>query len=84
MKTVLVSVCLIFLVRASFCMYWVYPAKKVRQYSEIKIQNPCENEYKKYCLNGDACYYIIDDYAVGCNCSWLNGGKPCEKYMWWT
>ena len=52
MKTILVSVCLIVLVTASFFMYWVYPEKNVGQYSEIKTQNPCENEYKKYCLNG--------------------------------
>ena len=54
-KTILVSVCLILLVTASFCMYWVYPEKTVRQYSEIKFQKPCENEYKKYCLNGGEC-----------------------------
>ena len=33
-------------------MYWVYPEKNVVQYNEVKIQNPCRNEYKKYCLNG--------------------------------
>ena len=38
MKTVLVYVCLIVLVTASFCMYWVYPEKNVGQYSEIKVQ----------------------------------------------
>ena len=45
MKTVLMSVRLILLVTASFCMYWVYPEKNVGHYSEIKIQNRCENEY---------------------------------------
>ena len=44
MKTDLVSVCLILPVAASFCMYWDYPEKNVGQYSEIKTQNPCENE----------------------------------------
>ena len=53
------------------------------QYSEIKIQNPSGNEYKKYCLNGGECYYLIED-IVGCNCTWFCGGKRCEKYMWWT
>ena len=55
METVLVSVCLTVLVTASFCMYWVSPEKNVGQYSEIKIQNPCEKEYKKDCLNGGEC-----------------------------
>ena len=55
MKTVLVSVCLIVLVTASFCKYWVYPEKIVGQYSEIRVQNPFENEYNKYCLNGGEC-----------------------------
>ena len=56
MKTVLVSVCLILFVTASFCMFWVYPENKVGQYSEMKIQKPWENEHKKYCLNGGECY----------------------------
>ena len=60
MKTVLVSVCLILLVTASFCMYWVYPEKNVGQNREIKIETPCENELKKYCLNGGECFYLID------------------------
>ena len=67
MKTVLVSFCLILLVTASFCMYWVYAEKKVGQKSEIKIQNPCEKEYKKNWLNGGECYYLIDEDIVGCN-----------------
>ena len=65
-------------------MYWINPEKKVGQYSEIKIQKPCENEYEKYCLNGGECYYLIDDDIVGCNCTWFYGGKRCEKYKWWT
>ena len=48
-------------------MYWVYPEKNVGQYSGIKVQNPCENEYKKYSLNGGEGYYLIDEDFVGCN-----------------
>ena len=81
MKKVLVSVCLILLVTASFCRYEVYPEKNVGQNSGIKIQNPFENEYKKYCLNGGECYYLNDENIVGCNCTWFCGGKRCEKYM---
>ena len=65
-KTIPVFVCLILVETASFCVYWVYPEKNVLQYSEIKIQNPCENEYKKYCLNGGECYYLYDEDIVGC------------------
>ena len=54
------------------------------QYTEIKIQIPCENEYKKYCLNGGECHYLFNEDIVGCNCTWFYGGKCCEKYMWWT
>ena len=75
MKAVLESVRLILMVTASFCMYWVYLEKKVGQYSEIKIQNPGENEYKKYCSNGGESYYLIDEDIVGCNCTWFYGGK---------
>ena len=81
-KTVLVSACLIFFVTASFCMYLgFYPGKKVRQHVEIKIQNTCENEYNDYCLNGSECYDLVDEDIVGCNCTWLNGRKRCEKNM---
>ena len=66
-KLFLGSVCLMSLVAASFCMYWVYPEKKEGKDSEIKIQNPCENEYKEYCLNGGECYYLNDEDIVGCN-----------------
>ena len=81
-KTTLVSVCLILIVTASFCIYRVCPDKKLRHHSGIKIQNLCENECKKYCLKGGECYYLVDEDIVGCNRTWLYGGKRCEKYMW--
>ena len=71
MKTILVFVCLVVLVTASFCMYWVYPEKNVGHYSEIKIQNLCENEYKKYRLNGGEGFSVIDEDIAGWNCTWL-------------
>ena len=83
-KTNLVSVCLILLVTASFCIYRVYPKKKVGQHSEIKIQSTCENEYKKYCLNGGECYWLIEEDVLGCDYTWFYGGKRCETYMLWN
>ena len=80
-KRVLVSVGLILLLTASFFMYWVYPEKKMGQYSEIKFQNPCGNEYNRYCLNGGQFFNLIDEDAVDYNCTWLYGGKRCEEYM---
>ena len=38
---------------------------RVGHQSEIKSQGPCENEYKKYCLNGAECYYLVDEDFVG-------------------
>ena len=70
MKSILVSVCLAFLVTESFCMYWLYSEKTVGQCSEIKIQNPRETENKKYCLNRGEGYYLIDQDIVGCNCTY--------------
>ena len=46
--------------------------------SKIKSQGLCENEYRKYCLNGGDCYYLVDEDIVGCNCTWLFGRKRCE------
>ena len=67
---------------AGFYTYQVNP--KVGQHSEIKSARHCEKEYKKYCMNGGECYYLVDEGIVACNCTWLYGGKRCEKYMWWT
>ena len=35
-------------------------------------------------MNGRECFYQVDEDIVACNCTWLYGGKRCEKYMWWT
>ena len=82
-KQVVVSISLILLVAASFRKYQAQTENKVGHHSKIKSQGPCENEYKKYCLNGGECYYLADEDFVGCNCTRLYGGKRCEKYMWW-
>ena len=82
-KTVLIVAALL-LAATSFCFYQANTENKVGDHREIKIESPCEKEYKKYCLNGGECYYLVDEDTVGCNCTWLYGGKRCEKYMWWT
>ena len=82
-KAVVVSISIMLLVAASFCIYQALTENKVGHHSKIKCQAPCENEYKKYCLNGVDCYYLIDEDIVGCNCTWLYGGRRCEKYIWW-
>ena len=80
-KTVLI-VAVLLLAAAGFYTYQVHP--KVRQHSEIKSESPCEKEYKKNCMNGGECFYLVDEDNVACNCTWLYRGKRCEKYMWWT
>ena len=65
------------LAATSFCIYQVNP--KVGHHGEIKSESSCEKEYKKYCLNGGECYYLDDEDILGCNCTWLYGGKRCEK-----
>ena len=82
-KAVVVSISLILLVAASFCICPAQTENKVGHHSKIKSQSLRENEHKKYCLNGGKCYYLVDEDIVGCNCTWLYGGKRCEKYMWW-
>ena len=82
-KAVVVSISSILLVAASFCIYQAQTENKVGHHSEIKSQGRCENEYQKYCLNGGKCYYLVDEDIVGCKCTWLYGGKRCEKYMCW-
>ena len=82
-KEVVVSISINLLVAASCCIYQAQTENKVGHHSKIKSQGPCENEYKRYCLNGGECFYLVDEDVVGCNCTWLYGGKRCEKYMWW-
>ena len=82
-KTVVVSISLVLLVVAGFCINQAHTENKVGHHSKIKSQGLCENEYKKYCLNGGECYYLVDEDIVGCNCTWLYMRKRCENYMWW-
>ena len=82
-KAVVVSMSLISLVAASFCIYQAHTENEVGHHSKIRSQGPCENEYKKYCLKGGECYFLNDEDIVGFNCTWLYGGKRCEKNMWW-
>ena len=82
-KTVII-VAAVVLAATGFCIYQAQTEKKVELHSEIKSEGPCEKEYKKYCLNGGECYYLVDQAILACNCTWLYGGKRCEKYMWWT
>ena len=72
------------LLAAGLCINQVNSERKVGHHSEIKSESPCTKEYKKYCLNSGQCYYLVDEDIVACNCTWLYGGKPCEKYMCWT
>ena len=55
-KAVVVSISIILLVAASFCIYHAHTENKVGYLSKIKNQGPCENELKKYCSNGGDCY----------------------------
>ena len=54
-KTVSI-VAVLLLAAAGFYTYQVKSETKVGHYSEIKSEGPCENEYKKYCMNGGECY----------------------------
>ena len=78
-KAVVVSISLIRLVASSFCIYQAHTENKAGHYSKIKSRGPCENEYKKYCLNGGECYYLVDEDIVSCNYTWLYGAKRCEN-----
>ena len=83
-KAVVLSISLILLVAASFCIYQAHTENKVGQHTEIKSESPCEKEFKKYCMNGGECYYLVDEDILACNCTWLYGGERYERYMWWT
>ena len=67
---------------AAACFYTCQVNAKVEQHSEIKSESPCEKEYKKCCMNGGECFYLVDEDIAACNCTWMYGGKRCEKYLW--
>ena len=71
----LLTVAALHLAATGFCINQMNSEKKVGHHSEMKSENPCEKEYKKYCLNGGECYYLVYQDIVDCNCEWLNGGK---------
>ena len=72
------------LAATGFCIYQVMSDKKAGHNSHLKSESPSGKEYRAFCLNGGECYYLIDEYFVGCNCTWLYGGKRFEKYIRWT
>ena len=78
-RTVVIVAALLLAV-TGFCMYQTNP--KLEPSSEIKSESPCEKEYKKFCLNGGECFYLVDEDIAACNCTWMYEGKRCEKYKW--
>ena len=78
-KTV-IFVAALLLAATGFCIYQVKP--KVGHHSEIKSKGLCEIEYKKFCMNGGECFYLVDEVIVACNCTWMYGRNRREKYMW--
>ena len=67
-ETVIIVAALI-LAATGFCNYQVKSEKKLGHRSEIKSKGPCEKEYKKDCLNGGECFYLVDEDIVACNCT---------------
>ena len=67
-KTELI-VAVLHLVAAGSYTYQVNSETKVGHHNEIKSESTCEKEYKKYCMNGGECYYLVDEVIVACNCT---------------
>ena len=44
-----------------------HTGKNVGHHSEIKSQNLCKIEYKKFCLNAGGGNYLVEEDIVGCN-----------------
>ena len=82
-KTILVSVCLIILVTASFCLNCVHSEKKSGTTERTQSTKSLRRKYKDKCLNAE-CYYMLKEAIVGCNCSGLHKRERCEKKFWWS
>ena len=81
-KTVL-NIAALLLVARGFCTYQVKLEKKSETIAKSKVEVLAKKS-TKYCLNDGECYCLDDEDIVSCNCTWLYGGKRCEKYMWWV
>ena len=74
-KAVVVPISIILLAAATFCIYEAHTEIKEGHHSKIKRQGHCQIEYKKFCLNDGDCYHLLYEDIVGCNCTWLYGGR---------
>ena len=72
-KTILVLLSLVLLLAQSFSIQQAHTQNKMGHSSDLKSKGPCENDYKKYCLNSGECYYQVDEDSIGCNCIKMNG-----------
>ena len=68
-KTVLIVAALL-LAATGLCIYQSNSEKKLGHHSENKSESHCE-KYKKFCLNGGDCCYLVDEDVVDCNSTWL-------------
>ena len=57
------TVTALLLAATGFCIYQVDP--KAGHHSKIKSESPCDKEYKKFCLNGGKCYYLVEGIFCG-------------------
>ena len=60
-KAVLVSLSLILLVAACFCLYQEHTENKMGHHSKIKGQVSRKNEYKKYFMKSGECLRLVDE-----------------------
>ena len=64
MNAVVISLSIVLLVAGKLCIYQAHTKKTVRRHRETKLQGPCKNEQKKFCLNGGECYFLVDEDIV--------------------
>ena len=70
-KTVRLSLSLVLLVAASYCIYQAHTEKKVGHNSEINSEGSCKNWYRKFCLKSGESYYPFDEGMVRCKRTWF-------------
>ena len=66
-KTVLIVAALL-LAAMGLCIYQVKTEKKWDTIAKSKVK-VLAKKYKKYCLNGGECFYLVDEDIAACNCT---------------
>ena len=73
-NSVVLSISILLLLEASFCIYLAHTENKMGHYSQVKVKFLAKKGTRSVVWTGEG-YYPVDEDIAGCNCTWLFGKK---------